>query len=60
MFVCVDVAVDDCLFVSSTVVPHISDAIQEWIERVAHQSVDGQDGEPDVCIIEVSKCIIEI
>lgn len=36
------------------VVPHITDAIQEWVERVAKVPVDGDSGEPDVCIIEVS------
>lgn len=40
-----------CYFV---VVPHITDAIQEWVERVAKVPVDGEIGEPDVCIIEVS------
>ena len=36
------------------VVPHITDAIQEWVERVAKVPVDGLEGEPDCCIIEVS------
>lgn len=35
------------------VVPHITDAVQEWIERVAHLPVDKDYGEPDVCIIEL-------
>jgi len=35
------------------VVPHITNAIQEWVERVAKVSVDGVDGQPDVCIVEV-------
>ena len=35
------------------VVPHITDAIQEWVQRVARVSVDGSSAEPDVCIIEV-------
>lgn len=34
-------------------VPHITDAIQDWIVRVAKVSTDGKDEEPDVCIIEV-------
>ena len=38
----------------STVVPHITDAIQEWVERVARVPVDGDEREPDVCIVEVS------
>ncbi len=35
------------------VVPHITDAIQEWVERVARISVDDNKAEPDICIIEV-------
>ena len=35
------------------VVPHITDAIQDWIERVAVVPVDGRDGKPDVCVIEL-------
>ena len=32
------------------VVPHITDATQDWIERVAEIPTDGSDKEPDVCI----------
>ena len=32
------------------VVPHITDAIQEWIERVAKLPVDDSEEKPDVCI----------
>ncbi|KAF3794664.1 CTP synthase 2 [Nymphaea thermarum] len=35
------------------VVPHITDAIQEWIERVAMIPVDGKEGPADVCVIEL-------
>ncbi|KAG9252859.1 UTP-ammonia ligase [Emericellopsis atlantica] len=35
------------------VVPHITDAIQEWIERVARIPVDDSGEEPDVCIVEL-------
>jgi len=35
------------------VVPHITNAIQEWVERVAKVPVDGLEGQPDVCIVEV-------
>ena len=35
------------------VVPHITDAIQEWIERVARIPVDDTGEEPDVCILEL-------
>jgi CTP synthase len=43
------------------VIPHITDAIQEWVERVARRSVDPlKSTEPDVCIIEVSTCRLSI
>ncbi|XP_074316727.1 uncharacterized protein LOC141652987 isoform X2 [Silene latifolia] len=42
------------------VVPHITDAIQEWIERVAELPVDGQEGPPDVCVIELGGTIGDI
>lgn len=38
-------------------VPHITDAIQEWIERVANVPVDGKEGPPDVCVIELGGTI---
>nr|XP_043632088.1 CTP synthase-like isoform X2 [Erigeron canadensis] len=42
------------------VVPHITDAIQEWIERVAAIPVDGKEGSPDVCVIELGGTIGDI
>jgi hypothetical protein len=36
------------------VVPHITSAIQDWVERVAHVPVDDSGEEPDVCIVEVN------
>ncbi|KAG6672711.1 hypothetical protein I3842_16G073300 [Carya illinoinensis] len=42
------------------VVPHITDAIQEWIERVAKIPVDGQEGPADVCVIELGGTIGDI
>ncbi|XP_016560319.2 CTP synthase isoform X2 [Capsicum annuum] len=39
------------------VVPHITDAIQEWIERVAVIPVDGEDSPADVCVIELGGTI---
>ncbi|CAM6111096.1 unnamed protein product [Calypogeia fissa] len=42
------------------VVPHITDAIQDWIERVAKVPVDGKDGEPDVCVIELGGTVGDI
>src|ERR1041384_2152244 len=35
------------------IVPHVTNAIQDWIERVAKIPVDETGEEPDVCIIEV-------
>lgn len=40
------------IFVLS-VVPHITDAIQEWVMKQARVSVDDDGVEPEVCIIEV-------
>lgn len=37
-------------------VPHITDAIQEWVVKQARVSVDDDGVEPEVCIIEVSGC----
>ncbi|RIB24057.1 CTP synthase [Gigaspora rosea] len=42
------------------VVPHITDAIQEWIERVAMVSVDHSGEKPDVCIIELGGTVGDI
>ena len=42
------------------VVPHITDAIQDWIERVAAIPVDGKEGPPDVCVIELGGTIGDI
>ncbi|KAJ8449018.1 hypothetical protein Cgig2_004073 [Carnegiea gigantea] len=42
------------------VVPHITDAIQEWIDRVANIPVDGREGPPDVCVIELGGTIGDI
>uniref|UniRef100_A0A0P4VTV7 CTP synthase n=1 Tax=Scylla olivacea TaxID=85551 RepID=A0A0P4VTV7_SCYOL len=42
------------------VVPHITDAIQEWVETVAHRPVDGEMAEPEVCIIELGGTIGDI
>ncbi|MQL83775.1 hypothetical protein Taro_016269 [Colocasia esculenta] len=42
------------------VVPHITDAIQEWIERVSLIPVDGQEAPADVCVIELGGTIGDI
>lgn len=44
----------------SQVVPHITDAIQDWIQRVAHVPVDGRPGVPDVCVIELGGTVGDI
>lgn len=38
---------------SVSVVPHITDAIQEWVVKQAKISVDEDEAEPQVCVIEV-------
>ncbi|KAI4122042.1 MAG: hypothetical protein LQ347_006644 [Umbilicaria vellea] len=42
------------------VVPHLTDAIQDWIERVARIPVDDTNEEPDVCIIELGGTVGDI
>lgn len=36
-----------------TVVPHVTNEIQDWVERVAKIPVDTTGLEPEVCVIEV-------
>ncbi|KAE9969900.1 CTP synthase [Venturia inaequalis] len=42
------------------VVPHITDAIVHWVERVAKIPVDDTNEEPDVCIIELGGTVGDI
>ncbi|XP_059074529.1 uncharacterized protein LOC131027416 isoform X3 [Cryptomeria japonica] len=42
------------------VVPHITDAIQEWIERVSLIPVDGSTEPADVCVIELGGTVGDI
>ncbi len=42
------------------VVPHITDTIQNWIEKVAKIPVDNSGIEPDVCIIELGGTVGDI
>jgi CTP synthase len=42
------------------VVPHITNEIQEWIERVAGQCTDGSGETPDVCVIELGGTVGDI
>ncbi|KZV44150.1 CTP synthase [Dorcoceras hygrometricum] len=42
------------------VVPHITDAIKNWIESVSVIPVDGKDGPADVCVIELGGTVGDI
>ena len=42
------------------VVPHITDEIQNWIERVAQIPADGSGKRPDVCVIELGGTVGDI
>ena len=42
------------------VVPHITNEIQDWIERVAHVSADGSGKTPDACVIELGGTVGDI
>ncbi|KAK9454694.1 CTP synthase N-terminus-domain-containing protein [Dipodascopsis uninucleata] len=42
------------------VVPHITDAIQDWIERVSKIPVDDSGEEPDICIVELGGTVGDI
>ncbi|KAI9103287.1 CTP synthase N-terminus-domain-containing protein [Phlyctochytrium arcticum] len=42
------------------VVPHVTNAIQEWVERVAKIPVDDSGATPDVCIVELGGTVGDI
>ena len=42
------------------VIPHITNEIQEWIERVANKSSDGSSRTPDACVIELGGTVGDI
>lgn len=42
------------------VVPHVTDAIRDWILRVAKVPVDDTNEEPDVCIVELGGTVGDI
>ena len=42
------------------VIPHITDAVQDWIEDVARRPADGSDASPDACIIELGGTVGDI
>ena len=37
------------------IVPHLTDAIQDWVERVARTPADDSNEEPDVSVIGMSE-----
>ena len=41
-------------------VPHLTDAVQEWVERIARKPTDPSGEEPDVCIIELGGTVGDI
>ena len=42
------------------VIPHITDAVQSWIEDVAKRPADGSDKTPDACVIELGGTVGDI
>ena len=42
------------------VIPHITDAVQDWIENVAARPADGSGETPDACIIELGGTVGDI
>ncbi|KAG6417761.1 hypothetical protein SASPL_119954 [Salvia splendens] len=47
-------------YLGKTVVPHITEAIKNWIESVSHIPVDGKEGPADVCVIELGGTVGDI
>lgn len=42
------------------IIPHVTDCIQEWIERVAEMPVEKSGNTPEVCIIELGGTVGDI
>ncbi|TXT04922.1 hypothetical protein VHUM_04005 [Vanrija humicola] len=42
------------------IVPHLTNAVQDWVERVAKTPVDETGEEPDVCIVELGGTVGDI
>ena len=42
------------------VVPHLTDAVQDWIQRVSRIPVDDTNEEPDVCVLELGGTVGDI
>lgn len=49
-----------CIYCFNLVVPHITDAIQEWVEKVAQKPVSETGKIPEVCIIELGGIVGDI
>ncbi|XP_071922872.1 uncharacterized protein [Coffea arabica] len=49
-----------CIFTVFQVVPHVTDAIRNWIETVSVIPVDGKEGPADVCVIELGGTVGDI
>ncbi|KAG8733020.1 CTP synthase ura7 [Ceratobasidium sp. 414] len=46
--------------IEKEIIPHVTNAIQDWIERVSKVPVDDTGEEPDVCIIELGGTVGDI
>ena len=42
------------------VIPHITDSVQDWIERISAVSADGSGEEPEACVIELGGTVGDI
>ena len=42
------------------VIPHVTDAVQDWIERIAAVSADGTGETPEACVIELGGTVGDI
>ncbi len=42
------------------VIPHVTDAVQSWIEDVAKRPADGSEETPDACVIELGGTVGDI
>jgi CTP synthase (UTP-ammonia lyase) len=41
-------------------VPHITNEIQQWIERVAHVPVEKSGDKPEICVIELGGTVSKV
>jgi CTP synthase len=42
------------------VIPHVTDSVQDWIEKIALVSADGSGEQPDACVIELGGTVGDI